>query len=216
MASQVFLVTRPNYDPATHYLYYWSECVIDEAVKKHLRILDLKGKAASRENLLSYSQKHRIALILFNAHGSFSKIFGQFNKVLLDEDSVDIDLSGAIIYARSCNSAVILGQALVDRGVKSFIGYSQEFAICQTTSKISNPIQDSIAKLFLEPSNMIPISLIKGNNVQQSHDKSINMMKKNLYHMLSSDASPEERDSAPYLWRNMKYQTIAGSSDTTI
>ena len=28
MNSKVFLVTRPNFDPATHYIYHWSEVVI--------------------------------------------------------------------------------------------------------------------------------------------------------------------------------------------
>lgn len=216
MNSKVFLVTRPNFDPATHYIYHWSEVVIAEAKKKQMLVLDIKGKDVTHKTLLSYSKKHKPALILFNAHGSDTEIFGHLNETLIDLDTKDISFINAIVYARSCNSAAKLGPVLVKNGIKTFIGYSQEFAICQTNQKISNPVGDNIAKLFLEPSNIIPVSLIKGNTAKQSHLKSIEMMKKNLYHMLSSKATLEERNSASFLWRNMKYQTVIGDNQAQI
>lgn len=54
----MLLVTRPNHDNPTNYLYYWSKQVIDEANKKKINVLDLAAKKSNRKDFLSYINKH--------------------------------------------------------------------------------------------------------------------------------------------------------------
>lgn len=140
---------------------------------------------------------------------------GQDDEVLVDVNESSI-LFGAIIYARSCEAAGKLGPQSVKNGAVAFIGYSQNFTVGYTPEKVTRPLEDPVAKLFLELSNLIPISILKGNKVQEAHLKSQKAMFKNLMFMLSSRASNSQKDSASCLWRNMKYQTVCGNGDARI
>ena len=54
-----------------------------------------------------------------------------------------------------------------------FIGYKLPFMFYIDERWRSNPHKDNVAPIFLEPSNLVPISLIKGNSALQAHEKSI-------------------------------------------
>lgn len=71
-------------------------------------------------------------------------------------------------------------------------------------------------KKFLEPSNLVPISLIKGNSLINAFRKSQVVMRSNLRKMLSSDAPLEERYHAQFLWSNIRSQTILGDPEAVI
>lgn len=64
------LVTRPNYDFPTTYLYQWSELVIDEAKSKGITVLDLDGKKANKRNFASYISKNNSRQIILRAFKS--------------------------------------------------------------------------------------------------------------------------------------------------
>jgi len=121
-----------------------------------------------------------------------------------------------IVYARSCDSAKELGRRCVRKGAVAFVGYRKKYFLVYSQSKSTRPRQDNIAKLFLESSNLVPISLLKGNTVDDSFKKSQNGMRRNLRFMLSSKASQVQRDAAPYLWRNIKFQTVIGDKKAKI
>lgn len=211
----VILITRPNYDPGTNYLFYWSRSVIDFAEKRKVRVLDLSSEKANKKDFVSYIRKHNPKLIFFNGHGSQKSVMGQDDEVLVDVNESPI-LSGAIIYARSCEAAGKLGPQSVKNGAVAFIGYTKKFTIGYAPEKITRPLEDSVAKLFLEPSNLIPISILKGDSVGNAHLRSQKAMFKNLAFMLSSAASNLQKDAASYLWRNIKYQTVCGNEDAKI
>lgn len=142
--NKALLITRPDHDLATNYLFFWSQFVIQEARKRQIKVLDLK------------------------------------------------------------------------KGVNAFIGYRRNFFLCYSQQSISQPLKDKIAKIFLEPSNRVPISLLKGKTAKQSYQKSQDAMLRNFRYLLSSKASLIQRDTAPYLWINRKYQVILGKSSAKI
>lgn len=47
--NNTVLITRPNHDYPTTYLYHWSKLVIDEASSKRMKVLDLDGKKAKNQ-----------------------------------------------------------------------------------------------------------------------------------------------------------------------
>jgi hypothetical protein len=211
----VILITRPNYDPGTNYLFYWSKSVIDFADRRKVKVLDLSGEKANKKDFVSYIRKHNPKFVFFNGHGNERSVMRQDDMVLADLKDSPIFL-GAIIYARSCEAAQKLGPQCVIDGALAFIGYTKKFTVGYTPEKVTRPLEDPVAKLFLEPSNLIPVSVLKGNSVQSAHLKSQKAMFKNLMFMLSSAASNLQKDSASYLWRNMKYQTVCGDKNAKI
>lgn len=214
--NRVLLITRPNHDIATSYLFYWSNFVIQEANNRHIKALDLKGEKANKSTFNSYIKKHEPKLVFFNGHGSEETIMGHHNEVLVKANKNEKILSGKIVYARSCNAANYLGRQCIKKKTIAFIGYKKKYVLAYSQSKISRPLEDEIARLFLEPSNLVPISLLKGNTVKSSHRKSQKALWRNFHYMLSSKALQSQRDAAPYLWINRKYQTILGNGSARL
>lgn len=124
--SKTILITRPNHDLTTNYLYFWSEAVIDVAKKHNLTILDLNKNKANRRNFDSYIKHKHPHFIFLNGHGSDIVITGYNNEVLIDSSNNKM-IATSIIYARSCDSGKILGKVLINNGVSAFIGYKRKF-----------------------------------------------------------------------------------------
>jgi len=213
--TKAILITRPNHDLITTYFFYWSELIIKEATKKRFKVLDLRENKATSEMFSSYIVKHEPILVFFNGHGNTDMITGYENKPLLEANKNEKLLIKKIIYARSCDAAENLGQLCIKNGTLSFIGYTKKFSIGYTPSKSSNPLQDPVAKLFIEPSNLIPTSLLKGNTTKESYRKSQEASLRNFRFMLSTKATSAQKDAAPYLWFNRKYQVLLGDEKAT-
>ena len=110
---------------------------------------------------------------------------------------------GNIVYARSCNTASVLGKELTKKGVKAFIGYARKFNVGYVSSKISKPLEN-------------PITIIKGNDVETAHQRSKTTMAKNFRKMLSATATYEEQSAASWLWGNIKSQVYYGDGKAKI
>ncbi|HEY4527161.1 MAG TPA: hypothetical protein VJK53_04955 [Candidatus Paceibacterota bacterium] len=194
----------------TKYLCVWSEEVIVMAQKKGINTLDLKGKKASRKEFESYVKAHNPSVIFLNGHGNSVAITGYNNEPIVDGMSA---LSGAIVYARSCDAGRDLGPVLIGRGTRAFIGYSRKFILGYLPDKIMHPINDPIARLFLEPSNLAVTTMLKGKTAAEAHTRSKEAMYKNFRRMLSSAATYEERFAARWLWSNINGQVLLGDSE---
>lgn len=208
-ANKSILVTRPNHDLVTTYISTWAKKVLIEADKRKISKLDLLFKKASKSYFESYIQRNQPKLIFFNGHGSEDSITGFDNEVLVSLKNTDL-LDGKIIYARSCDAGARLGPKAVRDGALCFIGYRQSFVVGYSEEYWTRPLQDPLARLFLEPSNLVPVTLLKGNSIADAYRKSQNTSFKNFTFALSTKASPLERDTAPYLWHNRKYQVVLG------
>lgn len=209
------LITRPDHDLATNYLYLWTEDVVKLSNTKR-KTLDLKGRKATAKNFRSYIEKHQPAFIFINGHGNEFEITGYDNETLVRVGRNEYLLKDKIIYARSCDAAKVLGEKLSKEYGATFIGYIKSFILGRNPSKAGHPLTDEVAKLFLKPSNLISITIIKGNTAKEAYRKSREAMMKNFFFMLSSNANSNQKDAAPYLWTNKKNQVLLGDQNAKL
>lgn len=216
--NKTILVTRPNHDSTTDYLYYWTKPVLEMASKRGFKILDLDSKKANRKSFESYLESNTPGFIFLNGHGSEDKIAGYNDEVLLDEQTIDSKkLLNTILYSRSCRSALIFGRmAILKGGAKAFVGYSRDFVFLIDKNFITRPYLDQIAQMFLEPSNLVSTTIIKGHSVGEADKRSRFEMRKALFRSLSSAASELESMSAPFLLSNISSQTVWGDASATL
>lgn len=214
-SNKGFLITRPRHEILLNLLFHWSKLVIDEAQAKQFRIFDLEGDKANRKTFVSYIMKNKPSLVFFNGHGSDDVITGHNNAVLIETNNGTELLKGAVVYARSCNAAKGLGAKAIKKGCRAFIGYRHKFVVAHSTVDISRPFEDELAKLFIEPSNLVPISLLKGNSAGEAYKKSQRAMRRNFSFMQSSAATWEQQSLASYLWGNIRAQVVLGNQEAT-
>lgn len=211
--NNAILITRPNHDPITTYLFYWSTIVVKEAIKRGVKVLDLRGEKANKKMFVSYIRRNKPILVFFNGHGDENTITGYDNEILIKAGKDEGLLMEKIVYARSCDAANNLGQKCIKTGALAFIGYKKKYAIGYIPLKITDSLRDEVAKLFIEPSNLVPISLLKGNTVKDAYRKSQDAMWRNFGFMLSTRATQSQKDAAPYLWFNRKHQVVLGDQN---
>lgn len=211
--NRMLLITRPDHDITTHYLSVWSKKIIELADKKNISVLDLKRKKANKKELKSRISKMKPLFIIFNGHGSNESIAGYDNEILIKIGDNERLLKSKIVYAISCKSAVELGPKSIIVGASTYIGYTGDFIFCNDTHKIARPLNDKIAKLFLEPSNQVANSLIKGNTGKESSKRSKKFFLRNIQKLLNSEALPESNQYAKFLWWDMKHQVCLGNND---
>lgn len=205
----MILVTRPNHDGATNYLYYWSGKVIEEAKKKSVEVIDLAKNKANRKNFISYLTKEKPSIVWVNGHGNDDCVTGFNNDILISTSDKNLDLQVKVFVARSCRCGKLLGKFLVNNGVGAFIGYVDDYIIKTSRKYTTRPWLDPMAGLFLEPSNYIITSLIKGHSVDEANNKSKKMMLMNLKNTLVKDAD-DKNDLGRWLWHDYKNQVALG------
>lgn len=211
------LVTRPNHDPTVNYLYFFAGEVIEEAKKKNFHVLDLKGEKATRDNFESYIKSKHPNFIFLNGHGSDEVVVGQNNEPLLICGENKNLTQCTVVYSLSCQTGAKLGPSLVENGkAKAFIGYRRNFTFIRNHDYETKPLRDKLASFFLKPSNLVATTLIKNHSVTDAHERSQRSMRQSLHFMLSSKASYEEKQSAPYLSSNIKYQVVLGNKNAVI
>jgi len=206
------LITLPRYDDVTEYLSQFSQQIEDAANKSNIEIMPLKDKEAIKDTFEKIIKKQDYKMVVFNGHGSDKAISG--NKEILIESGVnDFLIKDRIVYARSCHAAAVLGVACTKNSKDGcFIGYNKPFQFYVDTQWTGNPLKDNIARLFLESSNLVPISLIKGNSTFYANENAKKQMLKNIKKILVK-ADSESFKIAEALWNNYEGQVLLGNSD---
>lgn len=214
--SEAFLVTRPNHDIATNFLACWSQNLIDLAKNKKFLVHDLFSKKANKKNFSSHLKSGKPSFIFLNGHGSANLVAGYDDKPILECETNKNLPKNSLIYARSCMSAHTLGPFLVKNGLKTFVGHQRNFMIMYYDEFITKPLKDPLAKLFLEPSNLLVKALIKGNSASIALKRSQKAMQKNISKCLASSAKKTEKDAVMSLWWNMKSLVLIGNEGTLV
>lgn len=214
--NDTILITRPRHDETTNYLYYWAELVIREAEKRNFRIIDLKEERANLSDFSGRMKKVKPELVFFNGHGSPDVITGHNNEVLVDVNKNEIILKNKIVYALSCSSAKNLGKSSIATGAKSFIGYNEDFVFMHEKDYATRPIEDKTAGLFLEPSNLVMTSLIKGNSAQESSSRSKKQFRRNIRKLLASESPQEDMSPVQWLYWDMLGQVCLGDGEAKL
>lgn len=205
------LITRPEHDLTTRYVSKWSEKVIEEANDKRVKVIDLKREKANKDRVLGILKKkaNLRMLVVLNGHGNDTTVMGHNNEPLITKDNAEA-LAAKLVFARSCQSAKVLGKAAVAKGSIAYLGYQENFIFLIDEDKISKPLEDAKAALFLEPSNHVIISLLKGHSASDADNRSKNLFRKNLERVLAGKASSEDRYAARYLYWDMINQVCLG------
>lgn len=207
------IITMPNYDDATSYLYCYSEDIIKFAEKNGIQISVLKRPKLKRDNFENIANQN-IKLLLFNAHGDEETIYGDKvdgeTEYLVKKDYNHSLLESKLTYARACSAAASLGKT-VSSGC--FIGYNQPFSFWIDNTRSSTPLKDKTAQLFLEPSNELMISLLRGKSGRDSVSTFNNFSKKNILRLLGKKGEPGALASISLLWNNMVALEIHGNEE---
>lgn len=204
------IITLPRHDDVTDYISQFSRSIIKEADKKNVNVKTIKDKEVNKKDFEKVVKKLDYNMIIFNGHGSDKCIYGYKNKILIECDVNDNLLNKKITYARVCNAGATLGEKYIKDKHGCFIGYKLPFMFYINTNRISKPLSDHTAELFIEPSNLIPISLIKGNTAIEAHESSKTAILKNINKVLRNK-DKEHYLIAEALWNNYVGQVILGN-----
>ena len=211
------LITCPEHDDATAYLSYFSKKIIEESEKKLIKVKRIGEKDLNMDNFSDILKQLDYRLIVLNGHGSYDSIFGHKKNVIVQVGKNEFLLKERIVYARSCNAGVKLGPECMKNSKNGcFIGYELPFIFFMDSKWTTKPNNDKIAKLFLEPSNLVPISIIKGRAAFEAHDNSKKQMLKTMNHLLTTAKEQETPFYLEALWNNYLGQVICGNDKAAL
>lgn len=210
------IITMPRYDDVTEYFSQFSKEILKEAKGEDLPVKPLVGKEAIKSFFELVAEDFPYNLIVLNGHGTAEEVFGQDKKPLITEGVNEQLLAGRITYARACEAGASLGKsvALLNKD-GCFIGYELPFQFYGDITWAANPIKDNTARIFLGPSNAIPIALIHGKTASEAHENAKRMMLKNLNKVLRNI----DKDSlaiAEALWSNYDGQVLLGNGNASL
>ncbi|MDO8662635.1 MAG: hypothetical protein Q7K98_05390 [Candidatus Omnitrophota bacterium] len=208
------LITRPDHDCTTNYLSKWSKEIIKEGEDKGITVIDLDGDKANRIRVIGTLEKKSPGLVILNGHGNQDSITGHNNDVILEANDRKA-VKNKIIYARSCKSAKVLGEKAISHGAQAYLGYDEDFIFLYSRDKVSKPLEDKTATLFLSPSNQIPLSLLKNHCAGEANEKSKALFKKNIDKLLVAGPSSEHYRAIGYLYWDMIHQVCLGDKKAT-
>jgi hypothetical protein len=214
MSSKI-LITRPNYDPVTAYLYYWASEVIDTAKGYSHVVMELSGLKVNEKEFVGHIQKAKPKLVLLNGHGSETMITGHNREPLVTIDTAEL-LEDKITYALSCSAAKQLGPIAVKQGARAFIGYENDFTFTTARNREGNPAKDKRAEPFKNAVNIVSISLIEGNTVDGAYQRSQQRFHEEIRKLASSAAKNENKDVRFWLFWDMDCQKYDGDGTARI
>ena len=200
------LITRPDHDIVTNYLFYWSTFIITQAFKSGKNVTDLSKNRANAKEFASVIRKTKPKMIVINGHGSDSVVRGYDNEPLVEKGKNQDLFKGAIVFSRSCQSAKNLGPEAIKIGCKAYIGYDDDFVFVTETAMTTKPLEDKTAQLFLEPSNYVVISLLKGHSPTDANKRSKDFYKKTIKRLMSSVATSKDIELIPNLFWDYSHQ----------
>lgn len=210
------LFSRPADDVTLNYLYYYSKELVNLSISLNHKTINKEKEESNKNTILSLIKKQKPILIIFNGHGSPEVICGHRKEIIIHSKENPEVLRNSIIYALSCSSAAILGPKAVEKGAICFIGYESDFALGKDPDSEASPKHDKIAKLFIEPSNILVSSLLKGHNIKKSIEKAKEKMLENLWYLHTTKDSPEAIYYAPFLFGNFSSLISHGNENASI
>ena len=173
-----FLITRPNHDKETSYIYSFSKGIVFLAREDtSIHMTELEGAKATRKNFEEFVEKTDPGLVFLNGHGDEKSVCGHKDEPLLDSANTGLT-DGKIIYALACESLVKLGPMTVKKGAKAYVGYKEEFRWVGDPSRTSSPDKDKNAAPFRKICFVLGKNLLSGMPVGKSVEKTQDEYKK--------------------------------------
>lgn len=210
------LITRPEHDPLTRHLSCWNSKVIESASNKGHIVTDLHKEKANKKEFEGRMKKINPDLVLLNGHGDNESVKGHDNEILVKEGVNSNLLKNKITYAVACSSAKVLGEACADKAT-TYIGYDEYFVLNLDRRFFFDPLRDEKAGRFLEPSNKVALSLIKGHTSKEASENSKKFFRENIISLLAkANPDADELDDAKNLYWNMTHQVCLGNGEAKL
>ncbi|MEW5896460.1 MAG: hypothetical protein AB1668_02105 [Nanoarchaeota archaeon] len=163
-----FLITRPQYDKETSYMYSFSKPIMAIAKEnRSIHVTELRESNACRKKVEMALTRTKPRLIFLNGHGDEKSVWGQQDEPILDKDNAALTKNG-IVYALACSSLAELGQIAVDEGADAYIGYEREFRWVIDLSRTSSPEKDKNAAPFRRVCFVLGKNLLSGTSAEES------------------------------------------------
>ncbi len=210
---RLFFATFPDYDITLSYLTSYGGEIVDFAEKRGVKVTKLKREKVTRKNVESFLNSNSPGLVVFNGHGSEDCVSGYKEEPLIIAGKNEHLLNSKVVYSTSCSSAAVLGKESVKAGARAFIGYEDDFVFLFDKNRTTSPMKDEIARNFLEPSNALVISLLKGNKVQDAFDTSQESFQRKIDELLTSEALPGTENLIAFLLWDKSVQTFHGDGE---
>jgi hypothetical protein len=207
------IITRPQHDVTTKYLSAWAEEIVYFAESKGAEVIDLRKEKANKNDFVGRVKKLRPDVVFLNGHGDDDCVTGHDNKELVKAGDNHNILEGLITYALSCNSGKVLGPKVAKNKNTTYIGYKDQFIFMADSNYATRPLEDPKAKPFMEASNQVMISLLKGNRAREASEKSKNRFRDSYIKLSSSSSDSDSLQAAQCLWWNMRNQVCLGDLD---
>lgn len=214
--AQHLLITRPEYDYTTRYISEWAEKYLKLAKEKGYSLIDLKRERANRQEFESVIKKKKPEFIILNGHGNSDEVAGHDNETLIETHTNSEILADKITYALSCQSAKKLGVKVGLYPNTTYIGYKEDFAFLCLEKYGRKPTKDTLAGFFLEPSNAIVVSLLKGHNTSDSFSRGQYEFTKNIQKLLTSKIKSDEYSALRFLVWDLKHLTLCGDKNKSL
>lgn len=216
MIDRYLVVTRPDHDYATRYLSAWSEKFFNVAKDKKYAIIDLHRKRANKKEIESILSKREPEFIILNGHGDDGIVMGYRNEPLITAGVNSSVLNGKITYAISCRSARVLGKEVGGYISTTYIGYKEDFILVYLAQFRTRPHTDTLAGIFLNPSNIVVTTLLKGHSVKDAVARGKKEFLRNIQHLLTSETTAEESSNVRFLIWNMQNLVAQGDMGKSI
>ena len=208
------MFVRPSHDDVTSYLFHYSKELVTYSCLKGFITINKEREDANKQVVTNIIKKLKPTFIMFNGHGSPNLICGHEDEIIIKYGDNHNLLKDKIIYSLSCSSAEKLGWEIANNKT-TFIGYIDEFALGMDINSQTTIHRDKRAKLFLEPSNLLVKSLLKGNSAKDAVRKAKESMKENIS-KLRTDPFPDAKDYLPYLFNNYIILKVLGNENAKI
>lgn len=223
MTNRHLLLTRPDHDYATRYLSAWSERFFKLAKEKKYSTVDLKystvdlkRERANRKEFESILSKRNPDFVVINGHGGDDVVMGYENKPLIISGVNSLLLKGKITYAISCRSARVLGKEVGRNSHTAYIGYQEDFILVYLERFRTRPNEDTLAGLFLDPSNIVVTTLLKGHPAKEAVTRAKKEFLRNIQRLLTSTTSTEEASNVRFLLWNMQNLVVHGDTEKSL
>ena len=210
------LFSRPADDVTLNYLYYYSKSLVRLSNSQGHKTINKELNEANMSLVTSLIIKQKPNLIMFNGHGSPNEICGHNQEIIISSKINPAILKDTITYALSCSSAAVLGPDAVKNGAISFIGYETDFVLGKDPDSEASPKHDKVARLFLEPSNELFSSLLKGKKVGDAVEKAKEDMLNNVNYLNTTKSFPTAIYYAPFLFGNYLGLVAHGDNEASI
>ncbi|HLC89681.1 MAG TPA: hypothetical protein VJG65_01845, partial [Patescibacteria group bacterium] len=110
-------------------------------------------------------------------------------------------------------SARVLGKEVAGYADTTYIGYQEDFVLIYLEKYRTRPTEDNLAGFFLEPSNLVITTLIKGNSAKESLTRAKQEFLRNIQKLLNSKTKSDDSSVLRYLVWDMQNLVLQGDGE---